>query len=146
MRILQCFLWASSVRSLCTSSLSACDGNPKRGLPPITSWSIPSSHSLTTVMRRWCRCGCAAVWRRGELSRVSDVLLLSPHNAPGRLIPNLQHLQKASGSSTSKWTVQVTHGLKMTRCYKLSVSNSLFNSTHALGQWGASLTLISAFF
>lgn len=32
----------------------------------------PSSYSSTTAMPRWCPCGCAAAWRRGELSRASD--------------------------------------------------------------------------
>lgn len=33
---------------------------------------IPSSSSSTTATPRWCPCGCAAAWRRGELSRASD--------------------------------------------------------------------------
>lgn len=103
---------------------------------------MPSSYSLMMVMQRWCRCGSVAVWRRDELSRLrdtSDTLLLSAQDGPGRLIPNLEHLSKASGSSTSTCTVQVTRctQTKITRCYKLYVSNSLFNSTRASWQWRA---------
>ena len=95
-------------------------------------------------MQRWCRCGFVAVWRRDELSRLRDtcdVLLLSVHDGPGRLIPNLEHLPKALGSiyGHTVCTVQVTQctWTKITRCYKLYVSNSLFNSTCAPWQWGA---------
>lgn len=90
---------------------------------------IPSSYSLTMVMQRWCRCGFVAVWRRdapSTLRDTSDVLVLSIHDGPGRLIPNLEHFSKASGSSMSICTVQVTQctWTQITRCYKLYVRNS----------------------
>lgn len=68
---------------------------------------IPSSCSTTTATRRWCPCGCVAVWRSG---------------AP-RDTPDGDHVEERPEGAPSVRTAPST-GSEITRCWKLYVSNS----------------------
>lgn len=80
-------------------------------------------------MQRLCPCGFVAVWRRDDLSRLSDtcdVLPLSKHDSPGHLTPS--HLQKLAGSSLSTDTAVII----VTYIY---LRICLFKKTHNDESW-----------